>query len=438
MSDESLKYDLNLDNYNLSLDDQINITSNSKLEKIFNQFIENDLYVYGSFDKIPQFWFCKWYNDDRIPGYNRGDFFWINTSDVDSFLNDNSKQIQELANVNPFINKKLPDWNKSNQEIYNMYLNVLSGYRDSTVSRTLQPLWDIGHLSGTSQLLVSQINNNKHSLNDEKYWKKFLISEDERETIEQLIYSKLADIIKEHIHKYHFGGIDPTQKNIDDLSSYANVNFGNVANMYPNNYLEDRNFASGFDIVDVYFKKPFPNRSLSGQVSENVWFRKWKSGYLEHGGIINIEHYKTAEGKIVIPFGWELISENACAYDVKYLGVGENQILSVNTENDKDGFADNIISILYELDRSTFKIENSKFAPIYYDTNYTIQISPIINMLSASVLNGYANLGNYSLYNNVINNDIYKDDLSIGGFSFKYNNLNTAKYYSYYVGGYFK
>jgi hypothetical protein len=438
MEIEELTYDTNPENFVLSLSDQVNITSNSKLEQIFNQFIDNDLYVYGSFDKIPHFWFCKWYNDDRISGYNRGDFFWINTSDIDSFLNDNAKQIQEYANVNPFIHSKLPNWNKSNQDIYDAYLNVLTGYHDKFVSKDLQPLWDIGNLSGPSQLLISQIDNNKHSLTETKFWKKFMITEDDRETIEQLIYSKLADTISTHVMKYHFNGIDPTQEDVNALSNYANINFGNVSDMYPKNYLENGNISKGFDIVDIYFKKPFPNRSISGEVVENVWFRKWKSGYLEHGGIINIEHYKTDDNRIVIPFGWELISENAQAYDIKYLGTGKNSILSVNVENDKYDITDNIISVLFELDRETFEIENSKNAPIYYDTNYTIQISPVFNLALDSSSNGYANMGTYSIYNNVINNNIFLSDLSVGAFSFKYNEKNTSQYYSYYVGGYFK
>lgn len=432
MADEDTIDNTDLKNYILSPDDQINITSNSKLEQIFNQFIENDLYIYGSFNNIPQFWFCKWYNDNRISGYNRGDFFWINTADRDSFLNDNAKQIQEYANVNPFIESKLPAWNKTNIDIYNKYAAVLSGYR---VSKPLPPLWDIGFLSGPSQLLVSQIDNNKHQLNEEKYWKPFLVTEEDRDIIEQKIYSKIADVIREHENQYHFSGEPPTQQDINNLSLYVDSNFDNAKDMYPKNYLENGNNSSGFDTVKVYFKKPYPNRSISGEVSEAVWFRKWQSGFLEHGGIINIEHY-IKDGKVVIPFNWELLSDEACAYGIKYLATGENQNISVNVENSPN--SNELLSILYELDKSTYLIDGSKNAPIYYDTNYTIQLTPIYNASSNSISNGYTNLGNNSLYYNVKNNSIALNGLSVAGFSFNYSSQNTAKYYSYYIGGYCK
>lgn len=442
MTDEDTPDNTDLNNYILSIDDQINITSNSKLEQIFNQFIDNDLYIYGNFNKIPQFWFCKWYNDNRISGYNRGDFFWINTADRDSFLNDNAKQIQEYANVNPFISTKLPTWNKTNGDIYNAYATVLSGYNKGDISKALPPLWDIGFLSGPSQLLISQIDNNKHQLNEEKYWKPFLVTENDRDLIEQFIYSKIADTIAAHINNYHFSGENPTEQDINSLSLYANADFSNVDNMYPKNYLANGNSSSGFDIVDTYFKKPYPDRSISGEVSEMVWFRLWKSGFLEHGGIINIEHYRNND-KIIIPFNWELISDNACAYEIKYLGNGNNNAISVNLENSR---SNEFLSVLYELDKSIYNItinsnSNSstiKNAPIYYDTNYTIQLFPIYNASSNSVANGYTNLGNYSLYNNIKNNNITLNGLSVAGFSFNYSSQNTAKYYSYYIGGYCK
>lgn len=447
----TLTYDTNPENFILSLNDQINITSNSKLEQIFNQFVDNDLFIYGNFAKIPKFWFCRWYNDSRISGYNRGDFFWVNTADINTFLNDNAKQIQAYANANPFVTKKLPDWNQGNGELLNLYLDVLTGYSEnSMIAAPLPALWELGNLSGGSQLYVSLVDNNKKPLLDENYWKPFLITETDKdgrntiENIEQVLLKNNDEIINEHILNYHFGGMDPTVDNINELSSgYVNANFSNISETFPKNYLENGNEAAGFDIVDVYIKKPYPGRILSGEVSEYTWFRKWKSGYLEHGGVINIENYISPDKtKIVVPLNWDFISDGAEAYDIKYLAVPNSKtkrddLVSVDVETDNtDTIGNNVISVLYQLDKETFKVYDKSYAPVYYNTEYFIKICPV-NTTVDTGQSDYLNVGNYSLVNNIVNDSLVSfSDLSVGGFAFRYIPNSSTKYYSYYIGGY--
>lgn len=448
---DEITYDLNPESYELGLSDQINITSNSKLDKIFNQFIDNDLFIYGNFAKIPKFWFCRWYNDSRIKGYNRGDFFWVNTADINTFLNDNAKQIQAYANANPFIINKLPDWNQNNGNIVNLYLDVLSGYSEnSMLAAPLPALWELGNLSGSSQLYVSLVDNNKKPLLDENYWKPFLVSEIDKdgrstlEYIEQIFLTKSDAVLNDHVKNYHFGGVPPTSAEINMLSSgYVNADFSNIDETFSQNYLENGNESNKFDIIDVYVKKPYPNRVISGEVSEYTWFRKWKSGYLEHGGIINIDNYISPDKtKIIIPFNWDFISDGAEAYDIKYLSVPnsktkKDEIVSVDVEIDNpETNLDNIISVLFQLDKETFKIYDKSYAPVYYKNDYFVKICPI-NVTNDTNQSDYLNMGKHSLNNNTINDSLMSfSDLSVAGFSFKNIPESTTKYYSYYIGGY--
>lgn len=442
MSTEIPSYNLILKDFQLEQSDQINVTSNSKFDAIFNQFIENDLYVYKSFEKIPQFWFCKWYVDDKISGYNRGDFFWINTVDVENFLDNNAAEIKYYADINPYISKKLPTWDKNNPSVVETYLNVLTGYMDQTLSEPLQPLWDVGTLSGSSQLFVSQIDNNKFSLTNETYWKKFLITSDEDyDNIRKIITSKVSAVLDDHVLNYHFNDRVPTLQEIENLkNNYLYSDFSNISAAFPKNFISNKMQFDGFDIVDIYVKKPYPNRTLSGNVVENVWFRSWKSGYLEHGGIINIEHYKTTDNKIVIPFNWELASSETPLYDTRFLKSNNDKLIKFDTETSLSGVDTDVISVIVELHKEMFKVEDKTFAPIFKDTNYKIQLTPLIKILddngTVDEQSNFLKVGMNTAGNNSINNDIDLTNLSTFGFSFDFNKLTTSNYYAYYVGGY--
>lgn len=408
------------------------------LKRVEN-FISADKEIYGKFDDIPRIWKCSWYNDPRKEGYKKGDFLWLNTEDVSKFLKDNAQEIRDIANSNPMVVNKLPEWRSNDQTVYDAYFNVLTGYMDDTKSCPLSAVFEIGELSACNQLIVSQIDGNKSPITDVSAWKKFMITDAEYDDIVERTYQMIDSAIKDHEYNYHFGDDVLTPEIENSLTNYVDVDFKNAKNMYPQNYIKAGDHTSGFDTVEIYVKKPLPNATVNGTTMENVWFRKWKSGYLEHGGTINISSYVDHEtDKVVVPFSWKLSENDSSIYDVRFLGSKESAI-SAGTSDDPEK---NLISILYEIDKDNFKVFDSLSAPIYDLTSYSVSLSPIYQ--TEGLVNGlqsnasYSNLGNYSYSHNVVNNNVILTDIKKDSFSFEYSKDNTPMFYSYYVAGFCK
>ena len=108
--------------------------------RIVDRLIENDKIVYGSFGNIPGVWFCKWYNDGRISGYNRGDFFWLNTQDISKWMKDNAETMQEMTDKNPYVTVKLPEWKSNDEEVYDC-LKEITIFKANTCAIT-EPIWN--------------------------------------------------------------------------------------------------------------------------------------------------------------------------------------------------------------------------------------------------------------------------------------------------------
>jgi hypothetical protein len=231
-----------------------------------------------------------------------------------------------------------------------------------------------------------------------------------------------------------------TSSLLESLSNYANDDFSNVSAMYATNYLKNGGYSSGMDTVEYFVRKPYSDRSLSGYTVENQWFRKWRSGYLEHGGTIAISNYfNLLSNEISVSFDWSLVGKDSKVYDIKYVGQGDS-ILSVDESGDIPA-GDNLISVLYELDKDNFKIMDSTTAPVYSNSNYSLNIVPIYQNVnlpeSLSSVESYQNLGNNNLfYNNVANVFIKPEMIFPDSFTMYYNKENTPVYYSYYAAGF--
>lgn len=429
-------YSTNINDFLISKDDPLDA---STLNRIFRNFLNNDKAIYGNFDNIPGIWFCNWFNDPNINGYNKGDFFWLNTEDVTAFINDNSDVIQELINANPFVSKKLDDFRLNDDISFNEYYNALSGFRDEKMSAPLSAIYEVGHLSARVQLIVSQTDNNKYSPTDTNHWKRFCCNTTEDEDlITERISRDAVKVINEHSVNYHFSGTEADESDFASLSNYAETDFSNVANMYPKNYLANNYNSEGFDDVVYYVKRPISLNS-DGTVYQNTWVRLWQSGFLEHGGTVNIYNYlNDLSTYVTIPFDWKLLDKGAKVYDRLFLGIGD-KILSVNNTTETE--SDNLLSVLSE--RNELIINNSEFAPIYSTVDYTITLTPIqatavVNDITIVNELPYQNLGNFALQRNTVNTQIEMDMIKKESFSFKYFSENTPQFYSYYCAGFIK
>lgn len=421
------------------LDPEEQITTAS-LNKIFSEFAKTDEEIAGKFKDAPGVWFCKWYDDGNIDGYSKGDFFWVNTEDAEKFIQDNHQKIQELANKNPFFTKKLPNWKNNDQEIFDLYYSAMQGYVDQNISKALPPIFHIGQLSNEFNIIVSQKDHNKDYPDQEETssWKRFAVNtEEDAEKIKFTINNHILSAISDHNTEFHLGNTTPTQTQFQNLSNYANEDFSNVKFSYPENFLANNFSASGLDCVDVFVKKPYGTRKIGNSNVEQTWFRKWKSGFLEHGGIIDVRNYLNQDKTmVVVPFRWKFVDDGSKFYQSAVLGEDSDPITIAN--NDPDSSNGNLIKVLYELD--SLIVGDSEFSPTYQINDYTISLVPIQQTTTnpdLGTVESYNGLGNSRAgVDNVLDTTII--NCSLDHFSFGYDPATTPNYYSYYVRGFSK
>ena len=303
----------------------------------------------------------------------------------------------------------------------------------------LQPVFYIGNLSAPTQLIVSQKNENKDDPSTLSSWKRFMIEDEDFDNIIKDTYSGVSKVMATHKLNYHFSNKPATDEDWNNLSIYADENFLNVEIETPN-YVKNGNRSIGFDYVQNFFRRPYPNRTLSGMTMENQWFRLWSSGYLEHGGIIAVKNYLGVYGNVIhINFDWDLLGDQSKLYEIKYIGEGEDAVEIDESRDNPPG--DNLLSVLYELTAEDFKVNDSTKAPVFINTDYMVNVYPFYP--NANLPTGmeqvpsYENIGdNSTMSANVPSNNIILSEISPSYFEFTYDPENTPTFYSYYVAGY--
>ena len=414
------------------------------LNSIFQRLFANDQAIAGSFKEVPGVWFCKWYDNELAKGYDRGDFFWVNTENVENFIRDNNQKIRELANKNPFVGKKLPIWKNNDTEVFEMYYNALTGYVDDKVSKSLPPIYYLGELSNNFNLIVSQKNHNKDvpgTVEALSSWKNFAVNTDsDFENMLIVINRNVLSAMDRHLDQYHLGSkVQPTQENIDHLSTaYANEDFTNLSLAFPPNYVENNFLTKGLDCVEAYVRKPYPELRLGNFSVEENWFRKWKSGFLEHGGIIDVRNHLDQTGSLVkISFNWKMLSDGSRYLQRDFLGASSTDPIRID-ESYQIPPGDDLIEVLRELD-SLF-VDGSDYSPNFCNSNYIISLVPIQQQFIAENTLGnvesYSGLGDHNPRDNVLNTSIIRDLCDEKTMYIKWNPNSTTTFYSYYVTGF--
>jgi hypothetical protein len=183
-------------------------------------------------------------------------------------------------------------------------------------------LYYIGNIEQPAQLRVSLVDNNKELPTNSLYWTdSFRISTDNdyKSKITSNAKDSIKNIIDTHINNYHLPGMSVSQL----TSTYLKTDFSNVSQeqQYVTHALVARkNKDYGFDTIVKY------------KNNGKRWFRLWKSGLLEHGGIITSS--TTTQKYINVSLAWTYDgSKSAPIYDysIVYDGFyGESYTLSPN------------------------------------------------------------------------------------------------------------
>lgn len=434
----------------------------------FLKLAKNDASILPVNDYIPKIWENKWFNDNAIAGYSKGDVVWKYTMTSSEFLSNYNQLIYDYANDNlllcGYFKYNRGEYYETEQETLR-YLNVISGYgvaepeldisgniqhdKDGNVitywDQKLPMLFDYGQLNTAApqaiQIYVSLLDDNKKFLSDSQAWTNIVLSSDE--SFNQYISTEISILIENHVKNYHLDGAK-TNKEFSDILLKRDFSNFDVSALYNaqrmidhDKYINDQ----GFDYVRE-FKKSSISTSLDGNYKLYKWCRLWNSGHLEHGGIIEIPKYD------------EISSSNASCYIVSIDFTWANSDRLYYDYSISDDFYGNTTNNLYFA--NGVRIENYKLSSaLKINNRYAISLTPI--QFNENDFNKNSNLLSLksediitsTSYPQNSNNDLNKtyvnfETHSITNKSFcitrsRTDDLcdnNTIRYIQYYVSGY--
>ena len=275
---------------------KIDAISQQQLNKAATLMVNNDKKLLPNTGYAPKIWECTWYNSPvnsysaETYGYHKGDAVWINTEDLDEFVKHNAEHIREVIAGNSKLKTAFESISGNEKNEIEFLKKVVVG--DIVGSSTNQPLYYLGSISEPAKIKVSVVDNNIDLPTDSSDKQKDFFnnqypvqfSEKLNAQFEQL----LSSYMNQHMLEYHLSGLAQYQnavygqtRQLEEL--YLKKDLGNVSlfQEFGNTPGEDNR---GFDYVIYFCKKPF--NSENGKVKTSKWFRVWRSGYLEHGGIV--------------------------------------------------------------------------------------------------------------------------------------------------------
>lgn len=368
----------------------INDLNTRILNLSFSKLAENDASILPVNDYIPKIWENKWFNDNTIAGYSKGDVVWKYTMTSADFLVNYNQLIYDYASNNSllcgYFKYDRGEYDTTEQEILR-YLNVISGYgvaepkldasgnisHDSSGNvitywdQKLPMLFDYGPLNTSTspaiQIYVSLLDNNKEFLSNSQAWTNIVLSDDN--AFNSYISTEISILMEDHIKNYHLDGIKTNEEfsNIllkRDFSNFDVSALYNAQRMHDHDkYINDQ----GFDYVKE-FKKSNISTSLDGNYKLYKWCRLWNSGHLEHGGIIEIPKYRT------------LSSPEASCYVISVDFTWANSDRLYYDYSVSDDFYGNTTNNLYFA--NGVQIENYKLSSaLKINNRYTISLTPI-------------------------------------------------------------
>ena len=381
---------------------------NSDINRILKKLIQNDNSILPNFNNIPGIWTCKWFNNATNEGYKPGDGVWINTEDENQFVVKFQDEIINYINGN---RKLKMDFYKNQSQSTSTNLDflkkVINGYVFSDGQR-LQPLYYLGDITKPVQLRVctkpdDNLQYTKTLPTDNEHWCDFFVKSDKnQELLDEEKERILNNSIQDHINRYHINY--PFEKISSDYLTMDLSNIDKNAFQVATINMKKPLNIQGFDYIKLFISKTLDNGT-------NRWFRLWNSGYLEHGGTINIKHMSRFE---------EFIYDNNCC-KIK---------LNWTYKNGKDSKDIEAPSVTYDLinGNTFYQDEDCIFSPdINYikDNNiseknrYIVQITPQSNTIT-----------------NPFSRKVYSEINSINNSNFSFRISDQIDVYSYYCCGF--
>lgn len=274
-------------------DPQVDVVDRKQLDKAAATLIGNDLHLLPQSGIKPSIWCCRWYNtilndfNRESYCYKKGDAVWINTENPTQFAIANQVYIRAVCESNSELTRQLQlALAGSTSEQIEFYRKVAVG--EITASMSGLPLYYLGNLKQPAQIRVSLVDNNDTLPTNDDCWKDFFVSEDTtkfKNAILSCFRDQLSGFLQTHMDEYHLSGIQSWWRSKSmpgEISAQYLLKTLENATKYQEYSPNAGTIDEGFDYV-VYYHQ------MKSSIDSNAmkWFRVWKSGYLEHGGIVS-------------------------------------------------------------------------------------------------------------------------------------------------------
>ena len=400
--------------------DHINIES---IDDAIGSMIENDNKIIPAYGVTPKIWKCKWYNGSKRNLYKQGQAVWINTEDLDEFTTAHKSEIIDTINNNSTLRNIYKKLNGDETQIYNLCKDVVTG--KITGNSEGLPLYFIGDLSKKTQIRISLSDDNDRLPTDNAYWKDFFVNNDPSK-FQQQVMDRTSQLCKQyleqHLLDYHLSGVydfwlssEGIPCDIDDF--YLKTDMSNIQN--PAEYHNDPGSKTkGIDYVLYFTDRKFNDVCWK-------WFRVWRSGLLEHGGIVDANNADQTGDSLSLPDGngnpthftvnlnWQSASGTAPTY--QYGRDAGGFYFDGNAIDVGDGHKIQIDGINKQISQAN---------------HYVVSITPITNDVvpyqSMNPIDGTSQSYYY----------MTKDDDCMTNSSFRFLINSEASLYSYYVRGF--
>lgn len=412
---------------------KIDTISQQQLNRAATMMVNNDKKLLPNTGYSPKIWECTWYNSPvnsyttGTYGYSKGDAVWINTEDLDEFVKHNAEHIREVIAGNSKLKTGFDSISGNEKSEMEFLKKVVDG--SIVGSSTNQPLYYLGSITEPVKIKVSVVDNNIDLPTNPDSWKDFFNNQDPVQFSEKLnaeFERLLSAYMDQHMLEYHLSGLAQYQnavygqtRQLEDLYLKKNLDNVSLFQEFGNTPGEDN---CGFDYVIHFCKKPF--KSENGTMKSSKWFRVWRSGYLEHGGIVFNDPKHAA------------LMGDSLECDSKLYKV--NLIWAIDKVKTAPSFKYSAAPTGFYFEDNKISLSGTQYSlntlgqHISEQDRYQIQITPILGNSSGAVPYG-------TMHVDTATQNVYyvsKDAVSIENSSFCFVLDPDIQQYSYYAAGF--
>lgn len=365
------------------------------LNEVLSKLLMNDKTLVPVNVVKPQIWVARWINGEDA--YNRGDAVWINTESVDDFVKNKTEYIKIYLKQDSRYQSRI-NQAESNNDVQLMYEILKEGVSQNDI-------FYIGELTEPVQIKICKRDGTTQPPSNSYYWDDFWVTPNEDECKNYILKEMYAHLLKrfnQHVYNYHLSGW--TQSDFDE---YLDTNLSNVP--YDSHYYyfshKSKSFYDGFDFV-----KQTETRLYGDGIVK--WFRWWNSGFLEQGGVIDIDQLETTQDSIdgdIITVNLQWSGEKYSPPTYNYVKTGTDAVYGSDSQFQAYG-------TLHEINEANILDLNN---------TYSVKVTPITNLATT-----YGDYNSTEAFYDIC--PVYE----IRNSSFKFIKDNSINRYSFYTSGF--